>query len=120
MPSHRALFIVNIMLSAICVSLVFLVGAANGAVENNKPVVAIRLDDVQAWYCVKIAETIIDAVTVASAVPINIGVIGISLDTQVPSRHVICPSCSWFSSVCFRNAWLIFCSHPQLAVRIVL
>jgi peptidoglycan/xylan/chitin deacetylase (PgdA/CDA1 family) len=46
---------------------------------NRKPVVSFRLDDVQAWWCRDITETVID-IFLEEHVPINLGIIGVYLD----------------------------------------
>lgn len=46
---------------------------------NNLPVVIIRLDDIQAWYCETLSEVVIDNV-VSTQTPISVGIIGRYLD----------------------------------------
>lgn len=55
--------------------------------SNRKPVVSFRLDDVQAWWCRDITETVIN-IFLEEGVAINLGVIGIYLD-ESPIRSYL-------------------------------
>jgi hypothetical protein len=49
--------------------------------DGERPVVIIRLDDVQAWYCDKLTQTVVDTVTGMNT-SISVGLIGEYLDTD--------------------------------------
>lgn len=47
--------------------------------KRERPVVSFRIDDIQAYWCSSIAQTVVD-IFLEESVPLNLGIIGISLD----------------------------------------